>query len=268
MPDTSLFRRVIGSLRTAAFEREMAAELATHIEFEVDALVARGWNAADARVEAHRRFGSLAQTADLCRDSWGIRALETIGQDLRHATRVFVQSPGCTLLMLLTVAVGVGLTTAVFSAVDAVLLQRLPYANGDALVEIRQQKTAGAAENLGLSLPELADYRTRMSSFDGVVEYHQMWFNLIEAHSASRVMTGVVSAEFFDVLGVRPLLGRTFAPADDAPGRCARSGPQPRVLAGHAGRRPRRRRAHVRNERPRPSRRRRPAGGAAVSRGE
>jgi len=218
MPDVLWLRRLVGSLRTRAFEREMSAEIAAHIEFEADALVARGWAVADARSEARRRFGSVAQAEDLCRDSWGIRAIAAVQQDLRHAARVFVKNPGSAILIMLTLAIGIGMTTAIFSAVHAVLLQRLPYVNGESLVEIQQRKAGMASGNLGVSLPELDDYRRQLSSLDSVVEYHQMWFNLIEEAHASRVMTGVVSSAFFDVVGIAPVLGRTFRPDDEEPG--------------------------------------------------
>jgi predicted permease len=217
MPDISWLRRTIGSLRTRAFERQMSAELAAHLEFEVDALVARGWDPADARLEARRRFGSVAQIKDQCRDSWGVRAIDGVKQDLRHAARVFARTPGSAALIVLTLGIGIGFTTAIFSAVHAVLLQRLPYVNGEALIEIRQHRPGDDAGSLGVSLPELADYRRQMSSLDALVEYHQMWFNLIEGAHASRVMTGVVSAGFFDVIGVKPMLGRTFSPDDESP---------------------------------------------------
>ena len=208
---------MIGSLRTRAFERQMSAELAAHLEFEVDALVAHGWDLADARLEARRRFGSVAQIEDQCRDSWGVRAIDGVKQDIRHGARVFARTPGSAALIVLTLGIGIGFTTAIFSAVHAVLLQRLPYVNGEALVEILQHRPGDAAGNLGVSLPELADYRGQMSSLDALVEYHQMWFNLIEGAHASRVMTGVVSAGFFDVIGVKPMLGRTFSPDDESP---------------------------------------------------
>jgi putative ABC transport system permease protein len=218
MPDFSWLRRFVGSLRTRAFEREMSAEFAAHLEFEVEALVAHGWAAADARIEARRRFGSVAQAKDLCRDSWGIRAVGAVAQDLRHGARVFAKNPGSPILIVLTLAIGIGMTTAIFSAVHAVLLQRLPYMNGEALVEIQQQRAGTTSGNLGLSLPELEDYRRQLSSLDALVEYHQMWFNLIEGTHASRVMTGVVSSAFFDVIGIKPILGRTFVPDDELPG--------------------------------------------------
>jgi predicted permease len=217
MPDLSWLRRLRGSFRTRAFERQMSAELAAHLEFEADALIAAGWSAADARLEAVRRFGSVAETQDRCRDSWGIQTIDAIAQDLRDGLRAFARSPGSAALIVLTLGVGIGLTTTIFSAVHAVLLQRLPYANGEALIEIRQQKTGDPAGNIGLSLPELEDYRQQATSLDAIVEYHQMWFNLIEGSKATRVMTGVVSAGFFDVVGVRPFLGRTFVPDDERP---------------------------------------------------
>jgi putative ABC transport system permease protein len=227
MRDLAWLRRLIGSLRTRAFEDDMSAELETHLALEVDALLARGWCVAEARIEARRRFGSTADIKDRCRESWGLRAIDGVRQDLRHAGRLLRQNPGYTAAIALTVGVGVGMTTAIFSAVHAVLLQKLPYANGESLVEIHQ-RSGDSTIDLGVSLPELDDYRRQLSSLDALVEYHQMWFNLIEGGTASRVMTGVVSAGFFDVLGVRPLLGRSFVPADES------TGAAPVLIVSHA----------------------------------
>jgi cell division protein FtsX len=101
--------------------------------------------------------------------------------------------------------------------VHAVLLRPLPYAHGDRLVELRQEAPKVGLMNPGMSVKEIADYRAQTDAFDAVVEYHQMWFNLLGRGDASRVQTGVVSADFFDVLGVRPILGRTFRADDDGP---------------------------------------------------
>src|SRR5213075_1251048 len=106
--------------------------------------------------------------------------------------------------------------TAIFSVVHAVLLRPLPYANGDRLVEVRQQAPKIGVANAGVSVKEIDDYRTQTDALDAVVEYHQMSFNMLGRGEASRVQTGVVSANFFDVLGLRPLLGRTFRADDDS----------------------------------------------------
>jgi putative ABC transport system permease protein len=213
----SFLRRLRGSFRGTAFEQAMEAELRHHLELEADALMAHGMPVAQARLVAQQRFGSVAQVKDACRESWGMRIVDTLRQDARHGVRDLRTSPGYTALVLATLALGIGANTAIFSVVHAVLVRPLPYAHGDRLVELRQEAPKLGLMNPGMSVKEIADYRARNDAFDAVVEYHQMWFNLLGRGDASRVQTGVVSADFFDVLGVEPILGRTFRSDDDGP---------------------------------------------------
>src|SRR5580765_523297 len=208
------FRRLRGSVRTSAFEQDMDAELRHHLDLETEALVARGMTPDAARDSARRRFGSVALVKDDCRESWGMRAIDMLAQDVRFALRNLRKYPSYTAVVLLTLALGIGANTAIFSVVHAVLLRPLPYANGDRLVEVRQQQPKIGLANVGVSVKEIADYRAQTGSLDAVVEYHQMSFNLLGRGEASRVQTGVVSANFFDVLGVTPLLGRAFREDD------------------------------------------------------
>ena len=136
---------------------------------------------------------------------------------MRYAARSLARYPGYTAVVLLTLALGIGANTAIFSVVHAVLLRPLPYTHGDRLVEVRQQAPRIGVANAGVSVKEIQDYRAQTPSFDAIVEYHQMSFNLLGRGEASRVQTGVVSPEFFDVLGVKPILGRTFRADDDSP---------------------------------------------------
>jgi predicted permease len=212
----SLLRRLRGSVRTSAFEQDMAAELQHHLDLETDALIARGLTPEAARDTARRSFGSVALVQDDCRESWGLRAIDMLTQDVRFAWRNLRRYPSYTATVLLTLALGIGANTAIFSVVRAVLLRPLPYANGDRLVEIRQQAPKIGVENVGVSVKEIADYRAQTPSLDAVVEYHQMSFNMLGRGEALRVQTGVVSANFFDVLGVTPLLGRGFRADDDS----------------------------------------------------
>jgi predicted permease len=211
-----LVRRVRGTFRSGAFEDSLDAELRLHLELETDANIRRGMSPAEARAEARRAFGSVAEIKDGCRDSWGLQTLDVLLQDVRFGLRSLRKHAGYTAVIVLTLALGIGANTAIFSVVHAVLLAPLPYANGDRLVEIRQEAPGIGIPDLSLSAKEVADYRARARTLDAVVEYHQMSFNLLGRGEASRVQTGVVSANFFDVLGVRPLLGRTFVAADDA----------------------------------------------------
>jgi putative ABC transport system permease protein len=214
---TSVFRRLRGSVRSSAFEDAMEAEMRHHLELETEALVARGMDPVAARDAARKRFGSVAEVKDDCRDSWGMRAIDAVRQDVRYAARSLAKYPGFTLVVLLTLALGIGANTAIFSVVHAVLLRPLPYTHGDRLVEVRQQAPRIGVANAGVSVKEILDYRAQTPSLDAVVEYHQMSFNLLGRGEALRVQTGVVSPEFFDVLGVTPILGRTFRADDDSP---------------------------------------------------
>jgi putative ABC transport system permease protein len=216
MTPQTAFRRLRGALRSTRFERQMEEELRLHLELETEAHVRRGLSPEAARAAARRSFGSVAQVKDACRDSWGVRAIDALWQDLRYAVRGLRQYPSYTLVVLFTLALGIGATTAIFSVVDAVLLRSLPYAHGDRLVEIRQRQPGAGLDQMGVSAKEMDDYRRQTPSLDALVEYHQMAFNLLGRGDASRVQTGVVSYNFFDVIGVTPILGRSFRAEDDA----------------------------------------------------
>ncbi len=212
----TLFRRLRGSVRTSAFEQDMDAELRLHLELEAEALIARGMAPDAAREAARQRFGSVALVKDDCRESWGMRAFDMLTQDVRFALRNLRKYPSYTAVVLLTLGLGIGANTAIFSVVHAVLMRPLPYASGDRLIEIRQEQPKIGVPNTGVSVKEVADYRAQTESLDAVVEYHQMSFNMLGRGEASRVQTGVVSANFFDVMGVAPLFGRTFREDDDS----------------------------------------------------
>jgi putative ABC transport system permease protein len=135
--------------------------------------------------------------------------------DLRYGVRTLRKNPGFALLAVLTLGLGIGANTAIFSVIDGVLLKPLPYENGERLVLIQQSATQAGQQSIGVSIKELFEYRAQLSSFDELVEFHQMSFDLLRRGEPDRVATGVVSPNFFDVLGIRPVLGRTFTPTDD-----------------------------------------------------
>jgi predicted permease len=217
MTPATLFRRLRGTARTNRFEEQMDAELRLHLELETEEYIRRGMSPREARAAAMRGFGSVAHVKDECRDSWGVRAVDTFWQDVQCAARNLRQYPFYTAIVLFTLALGIGANTAIFSVVHAVLLRSLPYAAGDRLTEIRQQQPRLGADSIGVSAREMDDYRQQTPSLDALVEYHQMGFNLLGHGDASRVQTGVVSHDFFDVIGVTPILGRAFRAEDDAP---------------------------------------------------
>ncbi len=142
---------------------------------------------------------------------------ESLLQDVRYGIRVLLKNPGFTVIAILTLALGIGVNTAIFSVVYGVLLRPLPYKDGRQLVILHQQASGPHLANVPFSVKEVFDYRDQNHTLDAVVEHHTMFFLLLGNDSAERVQTGVVSANFFDVLGVKPLLGRTFVASDDTP---------------------------------------------------
>ncbi|HUJ27866.1 MAG TPA: ABC transporter permease [Myxococcales bacterium] len=144
--------------------------------------------------------------------------LASIARDVRSGVRSLRHSGGFTPAIVLTLALGIGATTAIFSMVDAVLLRPLPYANGERLLRLTQPASGAKVENAGFSPLEVADVRAQTRTLDAVVEYHGMQFTLLGGPDPQRVATGVVSWNFFDAFGVKPLVGRTFLPSDEEPG--------------------------------------------------
>ena len=144
--------------------------------------------------------------------------MQTFLQDLRYATRTLGRAPAYTAIAVLTLALGIGANTAIFSVIHGVLLKDLPFANGARVVRLKQPVAAGQIDDAGFSVREIADLRSRSRSLQTIVEYHSMSFNMLRRGEPQRVQTGVVSANYFDALGVRPLLGRAFREGEDQAG--------------------------------------------------
>ena len=144
------------------------------------------------------------------REHWQI-----LTSDCAYAFRMMRKNLGFTLVAILTLALGIGANTAIFSVVHAVLLKPLPYPDGQQLIFVRQQEPKLGVEDLAFSVVEIEDYRKQNRSLSGLVEYHGMAFTLFGHGDPDRVRTGVVSANYFDLFGIKPLLGRAFLPDED-----------------------------------------------------
>ena len=143
---------------------------------------------------------------------------DMLRQDAGYTLRTMRKNLGFTAIVVFTLALGIGANTAIFSMVNGVLLRPLPYEGGDRLVVLQQQAPLAKVDNMRFSVKEIVDYREQGNTLDQVVEFHSMEFTLMDEGEAQQVRTGVVSANFFDVLGVKPVLGRTFLPGEDALG--------------------------------------------------
>ena len=140
---------------------------------------------------------------------------DTLWQDIRFGGRTLRRSPGYTAAAVCVLALGIGANTAMFSVIRGVLLAPLPFPKGDELVLVQQSAPASNVADAAVSIQELDDYRARLQSVRNLVEFHSMSFVLLNQGEPDRIQAAVVSANFFDMLGVRPLLGRTFRKGDD-----------------------------------------------------
>ena len=213
------FKRVTHKARAvrdgAGMDRELNAEVQFHLEMETQKHISRGVPPDEARQLAFRNFGPMEKHKEEARDARGVSWLEELLADLRYGARALRKNPGFATLAVLTLGLGIGANTAIFSVINGVLLKPLPYENGDRLVLVQQSAPLANQANFGVSIKELYDYREQLVSFEGLVEFHQMSFDLLRRGEPDRVATGVVSPNFFDVLGVKPVIGRTFVPTDD-----------------------------------------------------
>ena len=204
--------------RRGAVERELDEEMRFHLEMETRKWIERGLSPEEARRKALLSFGGVEQHKESCLDETGAPVIETLLQDLRYGVRGLKRNPVFAAAAVVTLALGIGANAAIFSVVHGVFLQALPYGGGDRLVRLRQDAPGINVSDLPFSPVEIADYASRNRTLAGLAEYHSMWFVLLGKSEPERVQTGVVAANFFDVLGVEPLIGRTFRAGEDAPG--------------------------------------------------
>jgi predicted permease len=211
---------------TADVARDVCSELGFHLDMRTQELIEAGMGPQAARQAALQAFGDLETIEGECRTIAARGARERARRaimvgllhDLRFALRSLRKSPGFTLVSILTLGLGIGANTAVFSMIRGVLLRPLPYEHGEQLVYVRQPAPLAGVANAQFSPLELTDYRQRSRTLPSIVEYHSMPFILLGQGEPRRVQTGVVSANYFDVLGVRPLMGRGFRAGEDQPG--------------------------------------------------
>jgi predicted permease len=200
-------------LRALLWRGRLDRDLQDEIEFHLNERAARSGLSPE---EARRRFGNTTVMKERTRDMWTIRWIETLMQDLRYAARTLRKSPGFTIVAVLTLALGIGADTAIFSVVDSVLLRPLPYAEPSRLVELWGNVKRVKVERRGASYPDFVDWRAQSHSFEGMAVLDNTVATLTGVEEPERVAGEVVSQAYFDLLGVRPAVGRVFRPEEDA----------------------------------------------------
>jgi predicted permease len=205
--------------RRKRVERELDEELAYHFEREVEENVTRGMSASEARTAARRTLGELDLQKEACRESWAVAVLDKLTRDVRHACRTLRRDAGFTIGVFVLLALGIGANVAMFSIVDAVLIEPLPYPEPDRLMVVRE--LLPARDDLPRSVNALHYHEWRKCScFEAVSlsEFVQQ-VNVAGDGEPERVPTQLVTPNLFTVLGVEAQLGRTFLAEDSEPGR-------------------------------------------------
>ncbi len=197
---------------------DFGAEIEAHLQLETERLREQGLSEQDARAAAHRAFGNLTHAQERFYESGRWLAWDHFWQDVRYALRMLRKSPGFTAVAVLTIALGIGATTAIFSVVDATLLHPLPYPEPEQLVSIQDDLPGVGARDVGISVPEWHDLER-----SGIFEYVSPLggggsVNLTGSSQPTRAFFLGEAPNYFALLGVKPQLGRAFNPEDHTPG--------------------------------------------------
>jgi predicted permease len=196
---------------------DFSSEIEAHLQLEIERLREQGLSADEARAAAHRTFGNVLQAEERFYESRRWLGWHHFWQDVRYGLRMLRKSPGFTAIAVLTIALGIGATTAIFSEVDATLLHPLPYPQPEQLVSVVDDLPGVGAQDVGMSVPEWHDLQ-RSGIFDYVSPIGGGDVNLTGSSRPERIRFLNVPPNYFALLGVKPQLGRAFNPEDHTPG--------------------------------------------------
>ena len=210
-----LLWRISGLLRKGNLEGDMDEELHFHLQMETAENLRRGMTAENARDAALRRFGGVAHVKETMRDTHSLPVLQVAWQDIRFGLRMLRRSPGFSILAILCLTLGIGATTAVFSWIEGILLRPFPLvAAQDRMMAVTGTDRA-APGHTDVSWPDFVDFQKNCTLFDAFIVDRITGTTLSIGARADRTTASVVSANYFDALGVRPMMGRGFEPAED-----------------------------------------------------
>jgi putative ABC transport system permease protein len=211
--------RLAGVFRKERNDREFADEMESHLQMHIEDNLRSGMSAQEARRQALLKLGGVEPTKEIYRERRGLPLLETVLQDLRYAVRTLRKNPGFTLIAVLTLALGIGANTAIFSMVNALLLHPYNFPELDRLVRVWENRGIDQGADARFIAPQdAADLFSGAPVFDALTTYKCGDFNLSAEGNVQPVLGCHVSANFFDVLGVGPALGRAFSASEEQPG--------------------------------------------------
>ena len=208
-----LWRQLLFYLRRDRFDRELAEEMKLHLELKARENLAGGMSAEEAQYAARRQFGNQTLLQEVSREMWGIRSIETLFQDLRYGVRMLLKHKIFTTVAALSLALGIGANTAIFSLIDAALLKSLPVRDPEQLYLITHAGERGVTE--ANNFPFFEQLRDHSQSFDGMLAFNPNQWKVTLNGETEIVAGQVVTGNYFSVLGVNALLGRTLTIEDD-----------------------------------------------------
>jgi predicted permease len=194
-------------------EAELGEEVRTHLEMAVRERMERGETAEDARSAALREFGGVELVKETTRDAWGWRWAEDFLADVQYGLRMLGKNAGFTAVALLTLTLGIGANTALFSVVNGVLLNPLPYKNPEQLVWLAESKPNFATGSI--SFPNFRDWQKNNHTFSAMGVSRGFPFSLTGLGDAEQIRGMFITSDFFSILGVSPAMGRSFVPGED-----------------------------------------------------
>ena len=197
-------------------KRELQEEIDAHLRMAIADRVARGETAETARQAAAREFGNIPLVQDVTRDMWGQAWLEQLGRDVRYALRQLRKSPGFSITATAMLAVAICANSTVFSWIDGTMLRPIPGARDTGDLVSLQRGERNFSPTPPFSYLDYRDLREQNHTFAGILAYHHDWITLTGNAQPERVYIANVSANYFDVLGIKPLLGRFFLPEEES----------------------------------------------------
>src|SRR5688572_10730311 len=201
-------------------ERDLDEEIRGHLALSVKARIERGEDPEAARLAALREFGYIPAVRDSMRRVWYSRwfdAVAALGQDMRVGLRSLLRAKGLAATVVVTLALGIGANAAIFSVVRGVLLRPLVNRDQDRLIYIRQSAPGHGTENTTFSVPELRDLQSRVKTLSAFGDFSTIEFTMVGLNEPRTVRAGVVGGSYFEVMGLRPVMGRLLGPGDDGP---------------------------------------------------
>lgn len=210
-----LWRRLLFLLDRERHERELKEEMRLHAQMKAEKNMAAGLDREAAQLTARKQLGNMMLLQERSREYWGFPFVESIFQDLRYGARGLRNSPGFSAIARLTLALGIGATTAIFSIVYAVLLRPLPFKDSQRIVSISTVSSMFPEFQLGQAIPNLNDIKARAKSFENIATYQLKTLTLTGSGEPEQIAAAGISSNFLDIYSVHPMLGRPFFPSDE-----------------------------------------------------